>query len=109
MENQNKQTCCICGNEFEGYGNNPSPIVNREGARCCDLCNELIVLPNRLLYLKGHPVVGDTIHIINMNGEPRYKRREGVITHIDDLGQLHGTWGGLALIPNEDEFFICKL
>ena len=52
--------------------------------------------------------VGDTIEIIEMNGEPNYTGRVGVITHIDDIGQLHGTWGGCALIPNEDEFEIIK-
>lgn len=52
--------------------------------------------------------VGDTIEIIEMNDEPRYTGRVGVITHIDDIGQLHGTWGGCALIPNEDEFEIIE-
>lgn len=32
----------------------------------------------------------------------------GVITHIDDIGQLHGTWGGLALIPAIDDFIILE-
>lgn len=48
--------------------------------------------------------VGTKIRIINMNGEPQYTGREGVITHIDDLGQLHGTWGGCAIIPGVDSF-----
>lgn len=41
--------------------------------------------------------VGDKIYIIEMKGEPQYTGRVGVITKIDDLGQLHGTWGGLAI------------
>lgn len=28
----------------------------------------------------------------------------GTVTCIDDLGQLHGTWGGLAVIPGEERF-----
>ena len=32
--------------------------------------------------------------------------REGEVTCIDDEGQLHGTWGGLALIPEADRFVI---
>lgn len=48
--------------------------------------------------------VGDTIKIIYMDGEPQYSGKIGTITHIDDIGQLHGTWGGCALIPNVDEF-----
>ena len=29
--------------------------------------------------------IGDTIKIIHMEGEPQYKGREGVVTHIDDV------------------------
>lgn len=47
--------------------------------------------------------VGDKIKIIYMAGEPQYTGRKGTITRIDSAGQLHGTWGGLALIPGEDE------
>ena len=43
--------------------------------------------------------IGDTIKIIKMDGEPQYTNREGVVTHIDDAGQIHGTWGGCAIIP----------
>ena len=48
--------------------------------------------------------VGDTIRIIDMSGEPHYSGRVGVVTHIDSMGQLHGTWGGLAVIPGEDVY-----
>lgn len=39
-------TCCICGEEFEGYGNNPSPV--KETGKCCDACNRKFVIPARL-------------------------------------------------------------
>lgn len=55
--------------------------------------------------------VGDVIRIIKMNDNngkdlqaTRYNGREGVVQRIDSIGQLHGTWGGLAVIPGEDEF-----
>ena len=48
--------------------------------------------------------VGQKIRIIDMDGEPHYTGREGVITHIDDMGQLHGTWGGLAVVPETDSY-----
>ncbi len=48
--------------------------------------------------------IGDKIKIISMNGEPQYSGKVGVIEHIDDIGQLHGSWGGCALIPGVDEF-----
>ena len=46
--------------------------------------------------------VGDIIHIYDMFGEPQYSDREGVVYHIDDIGQIHGTWGGLALNFDDD-------
>lgn len=42
-------TCVFCGKEFEGYGNNPEPVAH-EG-RCCDNCNETVVIPARLLQM----------------------------------------------------------
>ena len=50
--------------------------------------------------------VGDWIRIIYMDGEPQYAGKEGVISHIDSMGQLHGTWGGCALIPDADKYEI---
>ena len=50
--------------------------------------------------------IGDTIKIIKMDGEPQYTNREGVVTHIDDAGQIHGTCGGCAILPEIDEFII---
>ena len=48
--------------------------------------------------------VGDYIKIIYMNGEPQYSGRTGYVERIDSLGQIHGSWGGCALIQNVDEF-----
>lgn len=39
-------TCCICGKEFIGYGNNPDPV--EKSGRCCDECNATVVIPERL-------------------------------------------------------------
>lgn len=51
--------------------------------------------------------VGDKIRINHLRGEDnRYDGKEGVIEYIDSIGQLHGTWGGLAVIPTEDDFEI---
>ena len=52
--------------------------------------------------------VGDKIKIIYMDGEPDYSGRVGIITHIDDAGQLHGTWGGCAVIPEVDEIVVLE-
>lgn len=49
--------------------------------------------------------VGMKIRITNLDDPfANYEGRFGEIQHIDDIGQLHGTWGGLALIPNVDDF-----
>ena len=40
------QTCCLCGKEFKGYGNNPWPV--KEEGVCCDDCNLEVVIPARL-------------------------------------------------------------
>lgn len=50
--------------------------------------------------------IGDRIIIDKMDGEPDYAGRTGVVTHVDDFGQLHGSWGGCAVIPQVDEFRI---
>ena len=47
---------------------------------------------------------GLTIRIIDMDGEPRYNGREGTVETVDGIGQLHGNWGGLAVIPGVDKF-----
>jgi len=45
-----KPICCFCGEECENeFGNNPYPVNKDENARCCDMCNMLVVLPTRLI------------------------------------------------------------
>ena len=57
--------------------------------------------------------IGDTIQIIRMNDDGgkdlqarMYNGRSGVVQHIDSIGQLHGSWGGLVVVPGVDEFNI---
>ena len=50
--------------------------------------------------------VGDKIKIILMVGEPQYSGKIGIVEHIDDIGQIHGSWGGCALIIGIDKFEI---
>ena len=42
-----KTKCCICQEEFTGYGNNPEPV--KFSGRCCDTCNGRYVIPARFL------------------------------------------------------------
>ena len=56
--------------------------------------------------MAGKVKIGDKLRIIIMQGKPQYTGKEGTVEYIDDAGQIHGTWGGCALIPDEDEFEI---
>ena len=49
--------------------------------------------------------VGDKIRIIHLKDEDStYDGKEGVVEYIDDIGQLHGSWGGLGVIPGVDDY-----
>lgn len=54
--------------------------------------------------------VGDKIRIISMEDVRAndYNGKEGVVKYIDSIGQLHRTWGGLAVIPECDTFVVIK-
>ena len=53
--------------------------------------------------------VGDRIRIIEMKDEPSYNGKDGMVEYIDDIGQIHGSWGGCALIPGVDKFEEVKI
>ena len=53
-------------------------------------------------------IKGDKIRILYMEGEPQYAGREGTVQHIDDAGQIHGTWGGCAIIPGTDSYEVIE-
>ena len=46
-ESINTYTCCFCGKTFNGYGNNPWPLMEYPN-RCCDACNAMVVIPARI-------------------------------------------------------------
>ena len=59
--------------------------------------------------------IGDIIRIIRMEdagGRDTQAAggagRTGTVEFIDSIGQLHGTWGGLAIIPEVDDFEIVE-
>lgn len=53
-------------------------------------------------------LIGETIKIISMEGEPSYNGKTGVVKTVDSMGQLHGTWGGLAIQPENDTFEVVE-
>ena len=53
-------------------------------------------------------LIGKKIHINSMMGEPQYSGKEGVVEFVDDMGQIFGTWGGLAIQKEHDDFYIVE-
>lgn len=56
--------------------------------------------------MRDSELVGKTVRIIHMKGEHEYCGRRGKVLSVDDAGQLHGTWGSLAIIPELDAFVV---
>ena len=52
--------------------------------------------------------VGNNIKIIEMLGEPNYTGRVGIVEFIDSVGQLHGSWGGLAIQEDNDRYIVIE-
>ena len=49
-EDDDTNICCICGEEYFGYGHNPRPVKNT--GRCCDGCNNFVIA-TRLRLMMG--------------------------------------------------------
>lgn len=69
----NKYECSICGQFFEGFGNNPWPATFGENDRCCDRCNMIAVLPARIAGLGA--LVNDVIVSPVSEGVRKLKKR----------------------------------
>ena len=44
--------CEICGEFYDGYGNNAEPVMD---GKCCDKCNTSVVIPARLASIGSLP------------------------------------------------------
>lgn len=53
MEKEMVNTCCICGTQFKGFGNNPWPLSESVDDRCCNDCNLDEVIPARMSNIKA--------------------------------------------------------
>jgi len=51
-----KRLCCFCNQPVHGYGHNPDTAPNRllkmPIGRCCDICNVMFVIPERIKRLQ---------------------------------------------------------
>ena len=56
--------------------------------------------------------IGTTLELVEMQGEKQMpKGLRGVVTHIDDVAQIHVRWqngSSLAIIPEVDKFVVIK-
>ena len=91
--------CCICGRRITN-GNSAYPV---NLGKCCDTCNLIVVVPARIKLSRIK--VGSKIRINKMLDED-YDGTIGVVDLVDDAGQIHGSWGGCAIIPGVDDFDI---
>ena len=55
-----------------------------------------------------HVNIGDKIRINYMKDQPDYTGREGIVHSIDSFLRLHGSWGGLAVIPEVDDYEVIE-
>lgn len=51
--------------------------------------------------------VGKKVRVI-IDDPYKYVDKVGIVQHVDDAGQLHGDWGGLAAIPGVDSIRIIE-
>jgi len=52
-----RENCCFCDKMWDcPYGNNPSPL--REDGRCCDICNQKKVIPERIREAQVNDITG---------------------------------------------------
>ena len=58
--------------------------------------------------MNNQDYIGKLLVIVKMKGEPEYWGRIGRIKHVDGAGQLHGTWGSLAVVPGVDKYLILE-
>ena len=101
-ENEDEVECQIC------YDLVPkeSAIKTDGGYYICKHCWEE---NSKNESLENQYKVGQTIRINVLADDPesdKYAGRVGKITSIDGIGQLHGTWGGLAVIPEVDDITV---
>ena len=117
--------CCLCGKEISStYGNNPWPLCYRDdnASRCCNTCNEDLVIKARISSL--NVVYNDVSNLSPWNStiailwssksdKPIETFREtgkllaGQVREIDRVkGIMFGGWGDFSISLKDDNWFI---
>ena len=128
--------CILCGKELQDDEVNELRILPPEGDEplevvyMCETCFEKVrpVISDEKAFnsylreslediknnwekgTKENSKVDSIVKILELKDEKNntYCGKTGVITKIDDIGQLWGTWGGLAIIPEVDKYLVFK-
>ena len=99
-----EKKCCICGREFNGFGNNANPI--REGS-CCDYCNTRFVIPARV-FLSKNPEIINNFEIVKSNKELNEKEQK----LLEKDFEIISTFSSMELYKNpetEESVIICMV
>lgn len=115
--------CCICGNEIEGYGNNPYPVCDKEDqtSRCCDDCNNLVIIA-RIVQSKypendkSKVVVGTNLALLYSTKSKNPvtnllhygKVLAGTVTSVSKNNTVTGDWGNFPVDLNNDNYCIIE-
>lgn len=77
-EAKEKQNCVICGKPIVGYGNNAAPVAD---GKCCDQCNQNVVIPARLKALQNNKLDED-------KKEDKKEQPEEFIAKNEETGEI---------------------
>ncbi len=117
--------CCICGNEFEGFGNNPFPLCSRDDydSRCCNDCDNLVITTRLALHSNALTPIdektklnkGDLVAFVwsSTSDKPTEQLKAngkvlaGYVEHVAGCKYL-GTWGDFVLDTSKDTAFRIK-
>lgn len=92
--------CSICGEHYDGYGNNPEPVKDYH-ERCCDGCNKHFIIPWRMHYGRHFQPNWISFGL----GKTRFELSDGRVGTVIDTGnsQVQPGAGVYKLDPKEDK------
>lgn len=99
-----KYICCICGEEFEGFGNNAAPVMK---GTCCSHCNSKAVIPLRLYYMTENPnktalLLTTSNGILFVEPKDKYFTLKELQDAVGGYIEVAGTFHNRLVICNEE-------
>lgn len=77
--------CCICGKDFNEWGNNPWPFI---GETCCNVCDLRYVIPARIMRLQENVLTkyhAQLLMAIQHGGDILSEDNVVVLKHIENM------------------------